>query len=255
MNFISFCVLGAGVLFYFRDPAGRSYRILGWVFITVLFIMLILRAKVYYLLPAYPLLFAGGAVWIERRWRGYWGIAKRSILTVAIAVLGLVLLPIVAPVGTLEWKDAYCTRVLGFVSADPTFLTFDFHYQRGRPEEIAMIKTICDELPAEERARAVILTDEYDSVSAMHWLGNGLPPAVSGSNSHYLWGPQGVSGECVVVLGYDETLLKTCFAEVRRVGKVPPRGGGGWAEGKPIHVCRAPVAPLSALWPRFKRYR
>lgn len=255
MNFISFWVLGAGLLFYFRDPAGRKYRILGWVFITVLIIMLVLRAKVYYLLPAYPLLYAGGAVWIEQRWVGSWGLAKRTALSAAIGALGLVLLPIVAPIGTLAWKEAYCARVLGFLTDDPTFLTFDFHYQLGRPEEIAMIKAICDRLAPDARAAAVILADEYDSVSAIHWLGQDMPPAVSGSNSHYLWGPQGATGEVVVVLGYDEALLKTCFADVRRVGEVPLRGGGEKAEGKPIHVCRMPNAPLDALWPRFKQYR
>lgn len=254
MNLASFWVMAAGLLFYFRDLEGRKNRMLGWVFITALLIMLVLRAKVYYLLPAYPILFAGGAVWVEQRWIGAWGRVKRGALSVAIGTVGLILLPIVAPVGSVEWKDAYCTRVLGFMVEDPVSLTFDFHYQLGRPEELARLKAICDGLTPDEQAFMVILTDEYDTVSAIHWLGRDMPLALSGSNSHYLWGPQGATGACVVVLGYDEALLKTCFSDVRRVGEVPLRGGDT-VEGKPIYVCRKPVAPLDAMWPRFKRYR
>ena len=252
MNLFSCWVLGAGLLFYFRDPAGMRHQMLGWIFVTVLLILLMLRAKVYYLLPAYPLLFAGGAVWLERRWSGFRGNVKRAVLATAIGGMGLLFVPIVAPVGTLEWKESYSERLFG----DPALLTFDFHYQLGRPEELATFKQIYAGLTPEERSKAVILTGEYDSVSALHLLGEDMPPAISGSNSHYLWGPQGATGDCLIVLGYDEALLATCFGDVQRVGELPRRSEAeDGSTTRPIYLCRKPTAPLEELWPRFKHYR
>ncbi|MBL7644578.1 MAG: glycosyltransferase family 39 protein [Candidatus Hydrogenedentes bacterium] len=252
MNLLSWCVLGAGLIFYFRDPVGRRHRMLAWIFVVVLVVLLILRSKVYYLLPAYPLLYAGGAVWLEQRWIGFRGKVKRVALCAAMTGMWLLLLPIVAPIGTLEWKEAYSGRVLG----DPTMLTFDFRFQIGRPEELATFKQICTGLTPEERDKAVILTGEYDSVSTIHLLGKDLPPAISGSNSHYLWGPQGNTADCMIVLGYEEEVLETCFGEIRRVGELPRRNEAkDGSTTRPIYLCKKPTAPLEELWPRLKRYR
>jgi hypothetical protein len=246
MNCMNAVVFLAGLLFYFACQSGRPYRLLGWVFLTVLVILLVLRAKVYYLLPAYPLLMAGGAVWIEarsgRRWR-----AARALLATGIAAVGLLFVPIMSPVGTLEWKEAYIARVLGVVLDDPKDLTFDFHYQIGRPEELEALKQVVDALPAEERASAVILADEYDSASAVNVLGRsmGLPQAISGNNSYYRWGPRGATGECVVALGYGEEALRGWFGEVEVAGHTP--------DG-PIYVCRHPRARLDVMWAEFKAY-
>ena len=44
-------------------------------------------------------------------------------------------------------------------------------------------------LPADERARAVILTNDYSEASPLILLGTGLPPVYSGHNAYWSWGP------------------------------------------------------------------
>ncbi|MBI5094688.1 MAG: hypothetical protein HZB26_19910 [Candidatus Hydrogenedentes bacterium] len=82
----------------------------------------------------------------------------------------------------------------------------------------------------------------------------GLPDAISGNNSYYLWGSQGATGECVIAFGYKEDLLKACFQDVRVVAEAPNPWRNASRTGRPIFLCRRPVARLDALWPRFKAY-
>ncbi|MBI2432475.1 MAG: glycosyltransferase family 39 protein [Candidatus Hydrogenedentes bacterium] len=257
MNVFGAVVWLAGLIFFLRSKAGGTYRFLGWVFLTVLVIMLVFNAKVYYLVPAYPMLMAGGAVLLERWLSGRWGIAVRAALSSAIVIMGLIFLPIVSPIGPLEWKEDYIGQVLGFMLDDPADLTFDFRYQHCRPEELQAFRAVYEKVPAEEQQECVILTNEYDTASEVNVLGRdlGLPKAVSGNNSYYLWGTAGATGECVIAFGYGEDLLRACFQEVTNAGVIscPWRDTSG--TGRPLFLCRRPTANLEQLWLRFKVFR
>ena len=50
-----------GVVFLF-SPQGRRYAVIGCGFLSVLGLMLLLKGKFYYVAPAYPAIFAAGAV-------------------------------------------------------------------------------------------------------------------------------------------------------------------------------------------------
>ena len=65
MNPIAVPLAAAGLVFYFRKTGAR-YRLLGWTFVFVYLVLTLLRTKPYFLAPAYPILFAAGAVVFER---------------------------------------------------------------------------------------------------------------------------------------------------------------------------------------------
>jgi len=52
----------AGLVFYFRAPEGKPYRALGWAYVVLYALFTLTHAKSYFLAPAYPMLFAAGAV-------------------------------------------------------------------------------------------------------------------------------------------------------------------------------------------------
>lgn len=56
-------LLGLGYLLF--HPAMKPYRILAWIYLTILLVLLILSGKDYYALGTYPMLIAAGAVAIE----------------------------------------------------------------------------------------------------------------------------------------------------------------------------------------------
>ena len=69
---LPFWLAGAPYLFFARDA--KRHRILGWIFLTVFGVLLVLKGKDYYVVPIYPIVFAAGGVvferiWQRRRWR------------------------------------------------------------------------------------------------------------------------------------------------------------------------------------------
>ncbi len=78
---------GTGVLWLLFGKATRSYRFLGVFYLIFLALMMALHAKDYYLVPAYPVFFAAGAVawfsWAKK-------IAWRNALIGAYAVIVVV---------------------------------------------------------------------------------------------------------------------------------------------------------------------
>ena len=78
---------GTGVLWLLISKAARSSRFLGVFYVVFLALMMALHAKDYYLVPAYPVFFAAGAVawfaWAKK-------IAWRNSLIVAYAVIVVV---------------------------------------------------------------------------------------------------------------------------------------------------------------------
>ncbi len=56
----------AGLLWLFFAKEGSRYRIFGWAYVVMLVTFIVLKGKNYYLAPAYPILFAAGAIAFER---------------------------------------------------------------------------------------------------------------------------------------------------------------------------------------------
>ena len=66
---LAFPLAMAGIYFYFFAEEGRRYRVLGWMYAVPMVLLLAMRGRDYYLAPGYPMLYAAGAVWVERKWR------------------------------------------------------------------------------------------------------------------------------------------------------------------------------------------
>ena len=73
----------------------------------------------------------------------------------------------------------------------------------GWRELAAQVAEVYRALPADEQKEAVFLGNNYGEAAAIDVLGRplGLPPAVSGHNNYFLWGPQGHDGSVVIRLG------------------------------------------------------
>jgi 4-amino-4-deoxy-L-arabinose transferase-like glycosyltransferase len=56
----------AGIWYFLTDKNGKRFRFLGICYLAALAMMIYLKAKSYYLVPIYPMLFAAGAIWWEQ---------------------------------------------------------------------------------------------------------------------------------------------------------------------------------------------
>ena len=63
-----------------------------------------------------------------------------------------------------------------------------------------MEKVVAD-LPADQRAHAVIFTYGYSQASALELLGTNLPPIYLGHNAYWNWGPPPADDTVVVLVG------------------------------------------------------
>src|SRR5487761_1015429 len=232
----------AGLYWLLSDP---SKRLLG-IAALVPFVIYLFAGKSYYIGPLDPLLLAAGSCGLEiwTRRRAGW---LRTVTAVALVVQALILLPLTLPV----LPEASMAR-----SPLPG-IRKDFADTVGWHDLVGQVAAVYDALPPDERAKAMILTDNYGEAGAIDTYGGrlGLPIAVSGELSYYYWKPATL-GDPVIAVGVDPTFLATVFGSCAQVGTVSNSYGLHNQEfGAPIAVCRQSKLPLDQLWPKLKAFQ
>jgi 4-amino-4-deoxy-L-arabinose transferase-like glycosyltransferase len=172
----------AGALYLFLARDAKPYRILGWTFLTVFGILLILKGKDYYVVPVYPMVFAAGGMVFERisqRRVWYW---ITSALAGLMLVEIIVFLPYAIPVLPVDAFLRYTQKVplaaqpsekSHATGAMPHYYTWDF----GWEEMVGAVAKAYYSLPAEERAKAAIYGQHFGQAGAVDLFGKkyGLP--------------------------------------------------------------------------------
>src|SRR5438309_3064626 len=88
-----------------------------------------------------------------------------------------------------------------------------------------MTRTVAEvyrNLPPEVQSRTAIFGQNYGQAGAIDLFGPkyGLPPAISGHQNYFLWGPRGYTGESMIVMGDRRDRLEEKFASVEFGGRV-----------------------------------
>jgi hypothetical protein len=251
-------VAAVGLLYLFFSPDGRRYRALAWTFVVTIFVIIVMKGKDYYIVPAYPMLLAAGALAIERavKRRNYaW--LKPAIVTVMLASL-LVALPLGVPVLSAEAFLRYEAK-LPFTlpvsekghrgAAMPQYYSDQF----GWEEMTATVARVYNALSPEERSQACIAADNYGEAGAIDFFGPkyGLPNAISGHQNYFFWGPRNCTGKVLILLGNrpDEWHGRCDHVDVAAELYHP------YAikfENKPVLVCHGLKANLGEIWPKVK---
>lgn len=251
----------AGLLALLLAPEMARVRALGWAYVAVFILFVTQRAKVYYLAPIYPLLFAAGAVTLDRLFvRRGWRWALPAVTAVSIAV-GLIGVPAAVPVLPVETFIAY-QRALGL--EEPQMergqrgaLPQVFADMHGWVELVDTVARVYGQLPPAQRARAVVLVTNYGEAGAIDFLGKprGLPRAISGHNNYWLWGPGDLRrDDTVIAVGVSREALLDAFEQVERVDTVRCRYCMPFENDLPVHVARGLKAPAAELWQRLKQF-
>jgi hypothetical protein len=260
LNPIVFPLWFGGLVWYLRSSEAKRFRFLGWTYLIVLAIFVILGGKSYYALPVYPILFAAGGVVLER----FAGSQKRRRMVLAyvavIVAAGVIALPFGVPVLPVNTFLRY-SRVLPYSSLAKTErdalraplpqLYADMFGWKNMAETVAQVY---DGLQTSDRADCAILGGNYGETGAIDYYGPtlGLPKAIGRHNSYFYWGPRGYSGACVIIFGEQSGEFIKLFGDVRQAATIVSPHAMPNEQSVPVYVCRKPRAPLTVLWPRFK---
>ena len=118
------------------------------------------------------------------------------------------------------------------------------------------VARVYETLSPEDKARAAVLAQDYGQAGAINHFGPalGIPRAVSGHNSYYLWGPGDATGEVVIVIGDEKEDLQRGFEQVEAAGITDHPWARPDEVGLTIWICRKPRRPLEELWPLVRSY-
>jgi hypothetical protein len=120
---------------------------------------------------------------------------------------------------------------------------------------VATVARVYNGLPPEVRARTAIFGRNYGQAGAIDLFGPryGLPHAISGHQSYFLWGPGGYTGESVIVMAGRQQDLESRFAEVRKVASAYHPYSMPY-EHFDVFYCRGLKRPLSEIWLELKNW-
>ena len=250
----------AGLWFLLFDKTGKRFRALGIAYLITLVLMILLKAKNYYLAPVYPMLFAAGGVFWENLLAGFrFGKIGRIAFPTLLIIGGLIFLPLAMPILPIENFIAY-QNALGLAPprtevGHQGVLPQHFGDMFGWEEMTAKTAEVFQSLPPEEREKAAIFTGNYGEAGAIDLFGKryNLPKAISGHQSYYLWGHRNYDGSVIIILGDEkEDAEKVCESveEKTRVGDPLAMK----EENFNILICRGLKEPLSKFWKKVKHW-
>jgi len=249
----------AGLLFALLAREGRPWRILAWIWIAVLAILLVGgKSRANYLSPAYPALLALGAVaWERMLARGRWA---RVLLVLVILAMGAIAVPLALPLLPVPTLIRYQAALHMAPKSEERTEVGPLSQQDadmfGWNEMVAMVARARDRLTPEERRRARVFGQNYGEAGAVDVLGRrlGLPPAISGHNSYWMWGPQGWDGRVLIIIGGDPEDNARWFDSYETVGTVQAPYAMPYERGVQVSIGRGLKMPVAEAWPKLKHF-
>jgi hypothetical protein len=249
-----------GLGWYFFARRGRQFRPLGWAFLVIVAVLLLNHAKGYYLGPAFPMLFAAGAVAVEAATSStQW---LRPVVVALLLVAGAVTAPLTLPLLPVEDFIRY-QAWLGMHPNSPerkavSDLPQQYADMFGWPEMAAEVARVYRTLPLERRARACVYGQNYGEAAAVEQLGSscGLPadlPVLSSHNSYYLWGPGRCDGTTLIVIGGSEDEGRRFCSELTRAGTILSHHAMPYENNLPVWICRLGLS-MTSFWQSAKSY-
>jgi len=249
-------VAGGGALLASKRLAG--FRSLGFVYPTLFFVFALTNGKSYYLAPAFPLLYAAGAVVAEpllvrAAWRAPALIGVIVLLALPAVPIGL---PVLEPRALVEWQRTIGMAAPALEVGDQPQLPQTFADMHGWEELVDAVERVVRDLPANERASAVVFATNYGEAGAIDVLGKerNLPPVICGHNSYWSWRPASI-GTTVIALRLSKAELERWFRSVERVDTITCEWCMPAQNNSAVHVARGWIVEPEQFWGEIRRYQ
>ena len=126
----------------------------------------------------------------------------------------------------------------------------------GWPELADSVARVAAMLTADERARAIVVVDNYGEAGALEQFGAGrLPRIACLHNNWFLWGPPAWDGRVAILLRRDSTDARSEFDDVRVAAIAGHPLAMPYEQDLAILIARGFHADLAAAWKQGKHYQ
>ena len=251
---IKFTMLGlpfavGGLVALLRSP---RFRLLSAFYLGPLLLFALVKGRGYYLLPAYPVLYAAGAAGLER-WLTTRARAVRGV------VYGAVVVAVLAEAGAVAWTGLPIWRPGSAAWNWQMKNNYDLANEVGWPELVAEVAAVRDGLPAGDRAKLAVLAENYGAAGAVAVYGPkyGLPVPIATVNDFYDRGWGRFDPETLIVVGGRLEDESHFFASCSVAGMVHlPHGvkNEESVDHPQILVCHHLMEPWPVVWGRSRDF-
>jgi len=208
LNPISIFIWLPGFYFFFFNREGKKYRPVIFIWIATFIILLINgHSKGEYIAAAYQILFAGGAIMIEK-----WSSSNKRWLKYAIGIpvciAGIFLSPFARPTLSVD-QFLKLQSTLGLEPPSnegqelnrgiPQFYSDMFGW-----EELAKdVSSVYLSLPEEEREKTLVYCSNYGKAGAIEYYNRKypLPKVICPHNSYWYWWPDAEKYKTLIIIG------------------------------------------------------
>jgi hypothetical protein len=239
----------AGLVSLLRNP---RFRLLSAFYIGPFILFAIVKGRGYYLLPAYPVLYAAGAVALERV------LAHRSPW-LRITLRSIVLSAMLADAAAIAWAFLPMARVGSPQWTWQMKNNGDMKDEIGWPEFVAQVAAVRDTLSPTDRASLAILANNYGEAGALALYGPryNLPTPISSTNTFHDRGFGPFPPETVIVTGgdLDDQLLNFETCAIAASVHIPYGVLNEEARDHPvILICHHLRRPWPVVWARSQEF-
>lgn len=244
-NPLSILIWLPGMIFFFFRKEEITYRALGFIWLTTFLILLINgHSKGEYISAAYQILFAGGAVMIEkwstvpnRNWTKY-------SIAVSVVVIGVLLSPFARPLLSPETFIQYQSAI----GLEPP--SNEGHELVGLPqfysdmfgwEELAKnVSKVYQSLPKKERERTIVYCGNYGKAGAIEYYSKKypLPKVICPHNSYWYWWPENNKYTTIIIIGGEIEEHLESLNEVFEAGYHKTKYGMSYENNQTIFIGR-----------------
>ncbi len=198
----------SGIIFYFFKKDFKQYRAIGFIWLTTFIILVAnIHSKGEYIAAAYQVLFAGGAVMLEK-----WSSAKKRgwikyAVVVQVIIVAIFIAPLARPLIAVENFQDYQSMI----GVDPP--SSEGHQLEELPqfyadmfgwEELAQdVSKVYLTLPEKERNNTIVYCSNYGKAGAIEYYSSKypLPKVVSPHNSYWYWWDEAGIPTTIIIIG------------------------------------------------------
>lgn len=193
--------------------------------------------------------------WLARPRLAWVKFAYPTLLLVTGALLAPLTIPVLPPETYIRYAQATHLEQPSIETHRLGPLPQLFADQFGWPEMAATVARVYNSLPPDVRARTAIFAQNYGQAGAIDLFGPryGLPPAISGHQSYFLWGPRNYTGDSMIVMDERPQRLAQLFTSFEKVATVYHPYSMPY-EHFDVYYCRGLKWPLKDFWPRVKSW-